>query len=125
MATIVILDDVDALRQMYVDVFRSLGHRVLDFDDAAPALETVNFAEVDLVITDLDMPTDGRTAIRCLRDRGETVPIVVLSGSFHLVESDELLGLGAQAVIRKPVPYRDLLKVVLDLLDKVPAACKN
>ena len=87
----------------------------MSFDDAAPALDSVDFARVDLVITDLDMPTPGTEAIRQLRTCGIQTPIIVLSGSVDPENSETLYALGAQAVVSKPANLGEL-DLIVELL---------
>ena len=59
MAKLVVLDDDDSLRKAMVLALEREGHEVQDFEDASPALDEVDFDEVDLVVSDLVMPTPG------------------------------------------------------------------
>ena len=95
MATVVVMDDDDFVRAFVCRLLGVFGHRVLDFPDAAPALAEVDFNQVDLVITDLQMPTSSEVAIRTIRERGFAVPIVVMSGYIEPAEVDNLIKLGA------------------------------
>ena len=51
--TIVVIEDEDAVRNFVVDVLEESGFKVISFDDG-PALNGINFDEVDLLITDLN-----------------------------------------------------------------------
>ena len=53
------MDDEDAIRTAITKVIEHEGHEVLALPDAATALEEVNFEEIDLVVSDLMMPTPG------------------------------------------------------------------
>ena len=59
MAKIVVMDDEDAIRTAITKVIEHEGHEVLALPDAATALKEVNFEEIDLVVSDLMMPTPG------------------------------------------------------------------
>lgn len=120
MAKVVVVDDMEAMCLLLSDLLSSWGHQVLAFDDAAPALAEVDFTGVDMVITDLKMPTDGRTLIRRLREQGLDVPIVVISGCFSECEYKELIAMGVQAVMRKPPDFGKLKSLVHRFL--VPCA---
>ena len=88
------------------------GHKVQAFEDAKPALESVDFGAVDLVVTDLKMPTRGEEAIRIIRERGCQVPILVMSGEVDEARVCELEALGVTEIVRKPFELRSFLALV-------------
>ena len=114
MATVLVMEDDDIIRGLIVRVLRMIGHTPLAYPDAGPALSSVEFDEVDLIVTDLSMPTHGEEAIRTIRKRGITVPITVVSGQLHSGKAEYLLDIGAQATLEKPFNLRKLIKVIQD-----------
>jgi CheY-like chemotaxis protein len=116
---VVIMEDDDLIRATLTKSVRRLGYDVEDFSDAAPALESVDFSVVDLVITDLRMPMRGSIAIRILRDRGLNCPIIVVSGYVMPQDTAHLKALGATAVLRKPFGFQELASVVSQSLGTV------
>jgi CheY-like chemotaxis protein len=111
MATVVVMDDDDFVRKFVCRLLQISGHQVLAFPDAAPALNEVDFNHVDLVITDLQMPTPGVVAIKTIRERGFDVPIVVISGHIQPSEADEYIALGAQSLLTKPFAIANFWKI--------------
>ena len=59
MAKIVVMDDEASVRGVLQRALQMDRHEVRAFEDATLALEEVDFNEIDLVITDLVMPTPG------------------------------------------------------------------
>ena len=116
MATIVLIEDEAVLREVVAHVLKSDGHEVVSFPDAAPALAGIDFRTVDLVLTDLAMPTRGEKAIETLRAEGFEVPIVVLTGVVQAGGEDALIEIGADRVLLKPVNLSQLLTVVRECL---------
>lgn len=116
MARIVVVDDLDEMRMLFEDLFASWGHEVISFDDGAPAIDGVDYSAVDLVVTDLKMPTPGQVVIQTLRALGHDLPIVVVSAHVDGIEQAQLLSLGVQAVIPKPPDFRMLKETISDLL---------
>ena len=117
MATVVVMEDDTTVRGLIVRVLEMEGYRVRAFEDAGPALERVDFSRVDLVITDLQMPTPGEEAIRAIRGQGVEVPVLVMSGSnIDQKREKELKCLGAHEVVRKPFMLLELLDVVQRLI---------
>jgi DNA-binding response OmpR family regulator len=116
MATVVIIEDEDTMRQTFAEVLKHGGHKPIAFADAALALGAINFAHVDLVITDLAMPMRGEEAIHILRSSGATVPIIVVSGVLKPGEDMALQSIGADRVLAKPVGIKTLLYTIDELL---------
>ncbi|MBB31084.1 MAG: hypothetical protein CME25_19515 [Gemmatimonadetes bacterium] len=59
MAKILVMDDEASVGGVLQRALQMDRHEVLAFEDATLALEEVDFNEIDLVITDLVMPTPG------------------------------------------------------------------
>ena len=101
MATIVIVDDDTPLRRALVLILQSLGHETVDFNDAAPALGQ-DYTEVDLVIVDYAMPTNGSILIKSIRRSGFLFPILTISGFLTAQEKEFLLAIGTTEILLKP-----------------------
>ena len=112
MGTVLVMDDDDIVRNLIVRVVKLKGHRAIAFSDAGPALETADFSQIDLIITDLSMPTNGEEAIRALRQRGIQAPIIVVSGQMQEAKSAYLKSVGAQATLCKPFHLFELLDLI-------------
>ena len=115
MAMVVVMDDDQHVREVVTQIVRMGGHTVLEFPDAAPALEKVNFGAVDLVITDLSMPTPGEEAIGILRKQGIRVPVICLSAHMCPQKVETMRQLGVTRFIQKPFHVDELLDVVKSL----------
>ena len=70
MATVVIIEDEDSVRQAVAELLEHGGYTTIGFPDAGPVLYAVNFDNIDLIIMDLAMPTRGEEAILTLRSSG-------------------------------------------------------
>ena len=116
MARIVVMDDEEGVRHVLARALELQGHEVLEFEDARPALDEVNFKAVDLVVTDLQMPTTGDQVIRELKERGVDVPVMVLSGHLDNEKADALRALGVRRVMSKPFDLFGLLEAVEECL---------
>ena len=68
MSTILIVDDRPTNRTFLTTLLGFTGHRLLQANDGAHALETVRAERPDLIITDILMPTmDGYEFVQQLR----------------------------------------------------------
>ncbi|MEY4864234.1 MAG: hypothetical protein RLZ51_2329 [Pseudomonadota bacterium] len=96
MASILAVDDSASMRQMVSFTLRSSGHQVIEAVDGQDALDKIGAVQVDLVLTDQNMPRmDGLTLVRALRgrERYRQTPILVLTTE----SSDEMKQAGRAA----------------------------
>ncbi|MFO0634038.1 MAG: response regulator transcription factor [Nannocystaceae bacterium] len=117
MARILLADDDDTLLQVLGVAIGDFGHEVVCVKDGRAALEQRTRGEFDLLITDVNMPQlDGFAVVRTLRERGDTIPILVLTARDD--EIDEALGLelGADDYVTKPFSNRVLTSRIAALL---------
>src|SRR5690606_3386040 len=83
MNTVLIVDDVAALREQYAyDLARLGGFRTLVAASGEEALETMRHETVDCLVLDLEMPgLDGFDVLDMLKRSGSTVPVIVYTGT--------------------------------------------
>jgi two-component system cell cycle sensor histidine kinase/response regulator CckA len=116
--TILVVEDNRALQAALIESIRSLNYRVLAADNGQQALAILEEqAEVALVVSDLMMPEmGGQALLGALRQRGLTLPVVMLSG--HPVQS-ELASLQAQGLagwLLKPPSIEQLAQLLAQAL---------
>jgi DNA-binding response OmpR family regulator len=116
MAKIVVMDDEDAIRTAITKVIEREGHEVLAFADAAPALEEVNFEEIDLVVSDLVMPTPGDQFVLILQQEGIEIPVIILSANLNEERIQYLTDLGVEHTLSKPFEFAQLVDVINSVL---------
>ena len=114
-ATILVVDDEPAIRQVARDMLEDAGYRVWTADDGERALELLERggAEVDLVVLDLTMPRmDGAEALERMRAAGSAHRVVLSScfGEEAAVERFQHLDLAG--FLKKPYTGRALLEAV-------------
>lgn len=79
---ILVVDDDAYVRTLVVRILNSRGYLALPASDAWQAMDLLQQQEIDLIILDLRMPgpVDGEQLLFALRDQGNDVPVIVLSG---------------------------------------------
>jgi len=106
-AAIFVVDDDPVQRLWITTMLTKSGFRVAEAEDGAAALKRIVAGEeCQLLVTDLDMPVmDGDMLIRQLRADVRTValPIIVVTGSEEGDREPQLIEIGADDYIRKPV----------------------
>jgi len=116
---VLVVDDSNTMRQILSMALQGVGHDVLEAENGEDALARVEGQPVDLVITDINMPSmDGITLVRRLRERAATkyTPILVLTTEWQEMKRREGKAAGATGWIVKPFEPEKLLSVVKRVL---------
>ena len=115
MATLVVADDDDALREVYALALRAAGHEVHEAIDGVSALKAIRVYRPPLLLLDLWMPgMTGFDVLERLRHDplGSRLKIIVIS---NLGDADSRLHAfeaGATAYLVKGRSLNDLVQVV-------------
>lgn len=77
-----LIDDDSLMRQVLARLLRKEGFEQIDeVGDGEQALEALRTTRPDVIITDYEMPRlDGIEFVRALRSRGDSTPVIMLSG---------------------------------------------
>jgi two-component system, chemotaxis family, chemotaxis protein CheY len=113
--TFLIVDDSASMRQLIAFTIKDAGYDVLLAENGRDALEKMSKTNVDMVITDLNMPEmDGITFIRELRTKADYkfIPIVMLTTESQEAKKQEGRAAGASGWIVKPFSPTQLMDVV-------------
>ena len=120
MSEILVVDDDLAVLDVMSEMLRLEGHEVTVAENGVDAVQCVNDAEFDLVITDLIMPEkEGLETIADIRRSRADLPIIAISGGGRLGPTDYLETarfIGANATLAKPFARQELLSTVESLL---------
>ncbi len=122
MAKIVVMDDEASVRSVIQIALEREGHEIIAYEDAAPALEEVNWDDIDLVISDLVMPTPGDQFVLILQQEEVEVPVIILSAHLTDARVEYLRELGVTRLMEKPFEVRDLIATVKNELAKAGKA---
>jgi DNA-binding response OmpR family regulator len=115
-ATILLVDDEDAVQKLLTYPLEHEGFRVLQARDGEEALRRFEAEHVDLVVLDLMLPKlDGLEVCRRLRAQS-TVPIVMLTARDDELDKVVGLELGADDYITKPFSIREFRSRIRALL---------
>jgi len=111
-ATVLIVEDEPALREIIGAWFKRIAGKALTAAHGGEALAVIAAHPVDLVISDMRMPViDGITLLKRIRASGRNMPVILISG-YSDTEARIALGLGADALLLKPMDRQDLLDTV-------------
>jgi len=112
---ILIVDDSETVRQVLKLALGNAGYQVVEAEDGFDALAKLSGAQIDMLITDLNMPNmDGLELIKKVRDEGKHrfTPIVMLTTESSEEKKKAGREAGASGWLVKPFKPEQLLKVV-------------
>ena len=110
-ANILVVDDGDENRDLLEVVLNGAG---LSIETGVNGQQAVNMAlagSFDLILMDVQMPImDGYTAVRLMREKGITIPIIALTAHAMKGAESECLAAGYSGYMTKPIDIDKLLK---------------
>ncbi len=108
-ATVLLVEDDDALRRALRMSFRARDFDVLEVATGEAALTVLADQQPDAVVLDLGLPgIDGFETLRRLRTYS-TAPVIVLSARDHQRDKVDALDAGADDYVTKPFDPEELL----------------
>jgi CheY-like chemotaxis protein len=118
MATVLVVDDEDALVELITEVLTDEGHLVLAASNGLDALELLEAQEhaPDCILSDVMMPRlDGLELVRRVRSntRLAHIPIVLMSAVRRNIG-----GIGIEGFLAKPFRIERLLDMISPYLSK-------
>jgi two-component system, NtrC family, nitrogen regulation response regulator NtrX len=115
-ATILVVEDDEAVRQTTVELLRSEGYGVIEAVDGIEGLQRLKEESIDVVLLDLHLPRlDGLGVLDAMEDP----PIVIVLSAFEYFDEDSMHSRFESKVfafLQKPIPPIRLLSVVSDAL---------
>lgn len=115
-ARILIIDDDDAVTELFSLLLKVHGYEVLTANDGVTGIQRIEQERPDLVLLDLMMPEmDGWQVCERVRQFSR-VPIIVISALDHPAMIARALDSGADDYLVKPVPSGILLARINRLL---------
>lgn len=124
MQTVLIVDDEPAIVKLLSYNLTQANFNVLTANDGQQALVLVDNEPIDIVLLDLMLPKiSGEEVLKQIRQRGNNVPVIVITAK--TAEFDRVFGLemGADDYITKPFSPREVvarIKAVLRRLNSEP-----
>jgi CheY-like chemotaxis protein len=119
-ATILVVEDNEASREVLARRLERHGYRVLLAVDGRQAVSAARTQLPDLILMDLGLPVlDGWNATRQLKADARTrhIPIIVLSAHAMTNDRDRALAAGGDDFDTKPIRFQALLGKIEMLLN--------
>ena len=105
MSTILIVEDNELNRRLFVDLLATKGYALFEATDANEALQLVKEQQPDLVLMDIQLPTvSGLEVTRQIRQMKIKQPRIVAVSAFAMkADVDKALAAGCDDYISKPI----------------------
>lgn len=117
--SVLVVDDCGTTRRLISLLLKGKGYNSIHAQNGLDALEKLAVNEVDVVITDLNMPLmDGLELIKTLRqdEKYKQLPIIMVSTESAEMDKKMAKDLGASTYIVKPVTQDRLVYEIEKLI---------
>ena len=125
MATVLVVDDRPASREIARATLDHGGYRVIEASEGHQALTLAKNSHPDIVLTDVLMPgMDGYQLVRALRGDPDTagIPVLFFTANYHQDEAQPLAAaFGVSKILSKDALPQELLAAVAAALHDEPA----
>ncbi len=113
MARILVVDDSAYQRNKVRRATNTTEYELCEASNGRDGLDMVTTYAPDCILLDLIMPEmDGIEVLQILRDRGENVPVIVLTADIQESTRQQCLELGAVTFINKPLKENEILDAI-------------
>ena len=113
--TVLIVEDEEDAAELFAEMMRVSGFRVLKISNSTPALSMMTVEKPDVVILDIMMPDiSGLELLHQMRREPElaNIPVVVVSAKSMPADIKKGMEAGASTYLTKPVGFLDLKEAV-------------
>jgi DNA-binding response OmpR family regulator len=119
--TVMIIEDEPDAAEMFAEMMRVNGFRVLKMFSSAPAIPMIAQEKPDIIILDIMMPDiSGLEVLRYMRREPDllSIPVIVVSAKGMPGDIKTGIEAGASMYLTKPVGFLDLKQAVEQVLHK-------
>ncbi len=103
MGSVVVVDDDAAIRELLKRGIQRSGYECVAAANAFEALDFLKECEVDVVISDINMPEmDGLELVKIIKEKHDC-DVIVMTGFIEEFTYEEIVGRGASDFLQKPV----------------------
>ena len=119
---VAVVDDDQRILESLENLLESAGHTARLFASAPALLESGCLAEIDCLISDIDLPKiDGFELLRLVRAARPELTVILITGHPEMVNRSPPIGSGRCRLFKKPFDVQELLTAVGD----AHRSCKN
>jgi len=111
---ILVIDDDDRIRTLIRDILLSAGHQVIEASDGELGMRYLEEdGLVDMVLTDLGMPTkNGWEVSKWIKMNTPQIPVILITGWGTNLDERKVKESGVDLIIGKPFEVSEILEAV-------------
>ena len=110
---VLVVDDDENIISAFEDFFRRERWRMIAASTAQEAMDRLDEADIDLLITDIRLKRQsGVTLFIRMKAEHPGVPVIVITGYPESITVEDLKLLGAETLLQKPLELDKLRKAV-------------
>ncbi|MCO5044038.1 MAG: response regulator [Kiritimatiellae bacterium] len=119
-ATILIIEDEQAIQFLLKRIVEQLGHEAILADDGQMALARLAERIPNLILTDLSLPGTpfGVDLVNALRAQVPTCPMIVTTGDLSGERVEELTRVGVEHIMGKPFDLPVAREMITSILSR-------
>ncbi len=113
--TVMIIEDEEDAAELFAEMMRVSGFRVVKTSKSAPAIEMMSAEKPDVILLDIMMPeVSGLDILRYMRGDPmlANIPVVVITAKGMPADIKNGMEAGASSYLTKPVGFLDLKEAV-------------
>ncbi|HYL45682.1 MAG TPA: sigma-54 dependent transcriptional regulator [Candidatus Limnocylindrales bacterium] len=121
-----IVDDEQSIRRLCMTVGQGLGYVCVEAETAEAALQLLEAAPPDLVVTDLKLPSlSGVDLLRKIKEQLAGAEVAIMTGHGSIESAVEAMRQGAYDYIEKPFRVEILRQLLQRMAEKVRLVSEN
>jgi len=126
MHTILIVDDEPNYQIILSEFLRDEGFETLTADNGRQAIDLVRSNDIDLIITDMQMPgMDGFALLQAVKDYQRDLPVIMITAYGEVEKAVRAMQLGAFNYLTKPFNNDELLACATKAIEHFSLAQEN
>ncbi len=113
--TILLVEDEDRLRQILKKMLGMFNYEVFEAENGQSALSllTTHHNQVDLIISDINMPKmNGTELFQNITEKYPHIRCLLTTGYLEEHEKESIKNMGVQGIIFKPYQVKEVLQMV-------------
>lgn len=123
---ILLVDDDQACLSLIDLVLQEEGFDTVAVNNGKEALSRLEQGDIDLVISDVQMPyIDGATLLKEIKRRDPKVEVILITAHASLSGAANAINNGAQDYLTKPFSATQLTDIVRKVLDRISSSAKT
>lgn len=112
--TLLLVEDNQINRQLYVQMLKPSGIKILEACDGDEAIACVKENKIDIILMDAMMPNkDGFEATQEIKEMDKSIPIIILTAFVNQESIKRAVSCGSNDYLAKPI-QREVLVCALE-----------